>query len=136
MESILEIIKPSSIADIFIYIILIMSVIVLAVMPEKNEQPQYLMFAVIFLSIIDLVRNEAPSGTFPIPGLDDNGFATYLIHIMMAIFPMVAGGMARKQGRKGGATLPLGVLTGLIAGVYAVASFIRNSPVYDKILDL
>jgi hypothetical protein len=134
MENVLEIIKPSSIADIFLYIILIMSVLVLAVMPEKNETPQYLMFAVIFLTIIDLVRNAAPSGTFPIRGLDNNGFATYLIHIMMAIFPMIAGGMARKQGRKGGATLPLGVLTGLIAGVYALISFLPNSPVYNDVL--
>lgn len=135
MENVLDIIKPSSIADIFIYVILIMSVIVLGVMPEKNEQPQYLMFGVIFLSIIDLVRNEAPAGTFPIPGLDNNGFATYMIHIIMALFPMIAGGMARKQGRKGGATLPLGILTGLIAGVYAVASFLPNSPVYQEIFN-
>lgn len=135
MESFLEIVRPSSLADIFIYLTFFMTLIMLAVMPEKNEQPQYMLFATVFLCIIDLVRNvPGASATFPLPGFDNRGFGTFLIHITMALLPMIAGGMSRKQGRKGGAVLPIGLLTGLIAGIYAIGSFAAVNAFYDPIL--
>ena len=56
MEDVLAIIVPDSIADLFIYIIFIMTVIALALIPEKNMVPTSLLTLVLFFCVVDLVR--------------------------------------------------------------------------------
>jgi hypothetical protein len=129
MEAITNLLIPDSLGDIMIYVIFFCCIIQLVVTPEKNDTPQYLLFAVMAMCAIDLLRNAA-GASFPIDGFDNRGFGTFIMHIAMAIFPMVAGGMTRKQGRKGGMALPMGVLTGIIAGVYAIGAYAMTSSFY------
>lgn len=132
MEAITNLLVPNSLADIMIYIIFFGCIIQLIATPEKNDTPQYLIFAVMAMCAIDLLR-EAAGSSFPIPGFDNKGFGTFIMHIAMALFPMVAGGMTRKQGRKGGFALPMGVLVGIIGGIYAIGAFSMTSTFYASL---
>jgi len=123
--------RPDNLASIFIYLILILSLVAVALMPEKSVNSQYIMFAVVFFAIIDLLRGDGRN--FPLPGFDNEGFATFLIHIGMFALPLIAGGMVRRTSRKGGAALPLCLLVGLIGGLYAIGSFITPPTFYNAI---
>jgi hypothetical protein len=123
--------RPDNLASIFIYLILILSLVAVALMPEKSVNSQYIMFVVVFFSIVDLLRGDGRS--FPVPGFNDTGFATFLIHVGMFALPLIAGGMVRRTSRKGGAALPLCLLVGLIGGIYAVGSFITPPTFYNTI---
>ncbi len=138
-QQIIAVIRPDSIADLAIYLIFILSIIALATIPEKNVLSPYLMYIVLLCCVIDLVRTAGavPGGLnrFRIGGeslLSNTGFLTFLIHIIMFTFPLVAGAMVRRQGRKGGLALPLCMLVGLIGGVYALASFFAPAAIYGK----
>jgi hypothetical protein len=122
MDQIGNILRPDTVAAIFLYILFFLGLVLLFVIPEKNETPQYLVFGMVFLVIVDFLR--ARSTDFPIPGSDNQGFFTFLIHIAIAIMPLIAGTMTRKQGRKGGAALPVGLLTFFIGATFAILSFI------------
>jgi hypothetical protein len=139
-QQIISVIRPDSLGDLAIYLIFILSIIALATIPEKNVLSPYLMYVVLLCCVIDLVRGAGavPGGLnrFQIGGeslLSNNGFITFLMHIIMFTFPLVAGGMVRRQGRKGGLALPMCLLVGLIGGVYALASFFAPALVYNKI---
>ncbi|RMG90204.1 MAG: hypothetical protein D6712_00275 [Chloroflexi bacterium] len=113
--------------DVFIYVIFFLSLITLMLIPDKNMQPTLLMSVVLLFCIIDKVRPAAgrpwSTGEFIMPGFDDLGFGTLLIHIGMAIFPIVAGTLIRARSEKQKRGTPMGILTGMIAGVYAIAFF-------------
>lgn len=131
MDAIVDLLRPDALAHLFLYVLFFLGLVLLFVMPEKNEIPQYLVFALIFIVIIDFLRTRDPNG-FPVPGAEHNGFFTFLIHIAMAMIPFIVAGMTRKQGRKGGAVIPIGLLTGFIAGLYALLSFVAIPMVYNK----
>jgi hypothetical protein len=135
MDFIVDLLRPGSLADIFIYAIFFTALGVLFTMPEKNEIPLYLVFAVIFACIVDLMRMrvQANGGRFPIPGADAKGFFTFILHIAMAMIPFITAGMIRRRGRKGAASIPLAILGGIIGCLYAMLAFISANTVYDKI---
>jgi hypothetical protein len=83
MDLVTSILKPSSLADIFVYLIFFGALAVLFVMPEKNETPMYLLFGIIFCCILDFMRTRVDR--FPIPGSEPNGFFTYNLQISMAL---------------------------------------------------
>lgn len=132
MEDILNILRPDTLADYFIYGIFLLSLIATAVIPEKNDQASYLMFAVMFCAILDLLRQQGAN--FPIPGFDNQGFATFLIHVIMAIFPFIAAGAIRRRSRKQGAlAVPICLLLGLIGTLYAIGSFLVPQTFYGAV---
>jgi hypothetical protein len=77
------------------------------------------------------MRVQANGGRFPIPGSDAKGFFTFLLHIAMAMLPFITAGMIRRRGRKGAASIPLAILGGIIACLYALMAFVSPS-IYDK----
>lgn len=137
LDTIVELLRPDTIGDFFIYVIFFLSMLLLFVTPEKNDTPNYLTFIVLFACVLDLLRgNPSVQDTISIPepwGLSDEGFFTYLLHIVMFVFPLIAGGMTRRKGRKGGAALPVALLIGLIAGVYAIGTFLAPDAFYSAI---
>lgn len=123
--------RPDNLASLFNYLMLVLALIAIAVTPEKSTTSQYLMFAVIFFVIVDLLRGDGRA--IPIDGFDNQGFGTFLIHIGMFVFPLVAGGMVRRAGRKGGLALPMCLITGLLGGLYALGSFLAPAAFYSVI---
>jgi hypothetical protein len=131
MDVILETLRPQSLADVFIYAIFFTVLGVLGAMPEKNETPMYILFGLILLCILDLMRTRVER--FPIPGSDDKGFFTFIIHIAMAMFPFIVAGMIRRRGKKGAAAVPLAILGGLLGSLYAAMSFIAPEALYGAL---
>jgi len=134
MDFVIDLLKPASLADVFIYVIFFTALGVLFTMPEKNETPMYLLFGIIFACILDLMRTRVveAGGRFPIPGSDAKGFFTFMLHIAMAMLPFITAGMIRRRGRKGAASIPLAILGGVVACLYALLAFASPS-IYDKI---
>jgi hypothetical protein len=132
LDGILANLRPETLGDLFIYIIFIGGLISTLFIPEKNNQPLYLMFAVMFFAVLDLIRGDGT--TLPIEGFSDDGFATYLIHIGMGILPFVAAGMVRfPPGRKkSGITIPFLILIGFIGALYAVGTFAVPDAFYNN----
>lgn len=124
-----RILAPNSVADIFIYVIFFLSLLMLALIPDKNQQPTALMTAVVFLAMIDKIRQATDQ--LPIEGLDNKGFATLLIHVMLFVFPWIAAALIRGRGRKDKRGMPVGLLIGLIAALYAVGSFLSPEIFYN-----
>jgi len=120
-----DILLPQNIADIFIYLVFFLSLLMLALIPEKSQQSNYLMFLVIFLTVIDKIRQS--TNDLPIPGLDNTGFATILVHVGMLVFPLMAAGLIRGAGRNDKRGVPVGILIGLIAGLYAVGTIFEGT---------
>ncbi len=136
MDLIAKLLLPHSLADIFVYVIFFSALGVLFTMPEKNETPLYLVFGIIFGCILDLmrVRVAESGGRFPIPGSDAKGFFTFLLHIALAMMPFITAGMIRRRGRKGALSIPLAILCGVVASLYAAVAFIAADTIYAKIL--
>jgi len=120
-----NILLPQNMADIFIYLIFFLSLLMLALIPEKSQQSNYLMFFVIFLAVIDKIRQSTTQ--LPIPGLDNAGFATLLLHVGMFVFPLMAAGLIRGPGRNDKRGVPVGILIGLLAGLYAVGTIVEST---------
>ena len=120
-----EILLPHNIADIFIYLVFFLSLLMLALIPEKSQQSNYLMFFVIFLTVIDKIRQS--TNQLPIPRLDNAGFATLLVHIGMFVFPLMAAGLIRGPGRNDKRGVPVGIIIGLLAGLYAVGTIFEGT---------
>ena len=129
MDEIMNVLRPDTLGAIILYILFFLSLALLFVIPEKNEMPQYLIFGLIFAVVVDFLRARDPGG-FPIPGSTHKGFFTFLLHIAIFVLPLVGGAMTRKQGRKGGAALPVGIFTAFIAGAYAVIAFLSPNSLY------
>ncbi len=128
-QQIVAVLAPNSLADFFIYLIFILSIVASATIPEKNVQAPYLMYAVLLFCIIDLLRGDNGQG-MPVMGFDNTGFGTFLIHIGMFALPLIAAGLVRRQGRKGGLAVPACLLAGLFGGIYAVMSFLAPEVLY------
>lgn len=120
-----EILLPGNLADIFIYLIFFGSLLMVAFIPEKSASSQYMMFFVIFCALIDKVRQATDQ--IPIPGLDNDGFATMLLHICMFVFPLMAAGLIRGRGRNDKRGVPIGILIGLIGGLYAAGTIFEGT---------
>jgi hypothetical protein len=120
-----NILLPQNMADIFIYLIFFLSLLMLGLIPEKSQQSNYLMFFVIFLAVIDKIRQA--STNLPVPGLDNDGFATLLLHVGLFIFPLIAAGLIRGTGRKDKRGVPVGLLIGLFGGLYAIGTIFEGT---------
>lgn len=124
-DVIAKILLPQNFADIFIYAIFFLSLLMLFFIPEKSQQSTYLMFLVLFLAMVDKIRQA--TNDLPIEGLDNAGFATLLIHVGMLVFPLMAAGLIRGRGRHDKRGVPVGILIGLIAGLYAVGTIYEGT---------
>jgi len=131
IEQILQALRPDTIGAIFIYTILLLSVLMTILTPDGNDMATNLQFAVIFFCVLDLLRGGV---SFPIPGADDAGFFTFFLHVGMFVIPFIIAGTVRKKGRQGGAVLPVAVLTGVIALVYAAGAFFDPNTFYNNVL--
>jgi hypothetical protein len=139
-QQIITALRPDSLADIFLYLILFGSVAALATIPEKNVLSPYLMYAVILAVIIDLFRGGGDLlgslGNIRIGGepiLSNRGLLTFILHIIMFALPLMAAGLVRRYGRKQGAlAVPMCLLVCLIGGFFAVISFFAPSVVYGR----
>ena len=129
LNQILAVIRPENPGEIAIYAILLLSLLASMTMPDKNDRPVYLLYIVIIFSLLDFGRN-ASEFQLPLTGFDDEGFGTYMIHIGMAVLPFIAAGMVRRTGRKGALAVPLCLIVGVIASIYAIASFAIPASVY------
>ena len=127
-----NILLPQNIADIFIYFVFFMSLLMLFFIPEKSQQSTYLMFFVVFLAVIDKIRQA--TSEIPVEGLDNDGFATMLVHIGMFVLPLIAAGLIRGRGRKDKRGVPIGILIGLLAGLYAVGTILKVHGIFSTIL--
>lgn len=124
-EVLANILLPQNFADIFIYLIFFLSLLMLFFIPEKSQQSMYLMFVVLFFALVDKIRQATTD--LPIEGLDNAGFATLLIHVGMFVIPLMAAGLIRGRGRNDKRGVPIGILIGLIAGLYAVGTIFEGT---------
>ncbi len=129
LKDVVEILRPDGIWDIFIYIMFFMSLIMIMLIPEKNMQPTMLMYGVLLCSIIDKIRPSGQDPNFVMPGFDDKGFGTLLIHLVMFTFPLMAAGLIRGRAQKDKRGIPVGIITGLLGGVYAAGHFLTQGGV-------
>jgi hypothetical protein len=140
-EQIVGVLRPDTLGDIFIYIIFLLALIASAVIPEKNVQAPYMMYGVILCCIIDLLRGNngqaiPVSSALRIGGeslFSNQGFITYLLHIIMFTFPLIAAGLVRRHGRKGALAIPVCLLCGLFGGIYTFMAFIAPTVVYGRL---
>jgi len=128
-----EILRPSSLGDILIYAILILAFLTLMLTPEKNDRPNYILLLVIFVTVIDLLRGST-GNVIPVPGFDDEGFGTLIIHIIMGVAPLLAAGSIRAPQRKGRISIPLALITGIIGSIYAIIAFLDAHYLADPFL--
>ena len=97
-------------------------------MPDGNDTATYLILGVMRMCVLDLMRQ---AGEFPIPGADDKGFFTFIIHIVMFVFLFITAGVVRSNTKqKAGPVVPIAILTALIAVMYAVSSFFAPDAIY------
>ena len=68
LNQVVEIIRPETMGDLFVYGIFLLSMLNLAFIPEKNDLPVYLHYAIILMCILDLLREGA---ALPIEGTGD-----------------------------------------------------------------
>lgn len=131
-DDIIAIIRPDTLGDYFIYIIFILSLIQTVVTPEKNNVVTNIAFVVIVCCIFDIIRGSQPNLlNIPEPwGFTDQGFLTFMIHIAMAVLPLVAAGMVRRRGREGALAVPVALLTGGFGILYAVGAFFAPQVFY------
>lgn len=141
-QQIIAVLRPDSLGDFMVYGVFIMCIVMLAAIPEKNVLPPYLIYITMFACILDLLRGAGGStipvlNQFQVGGenlLGNRGFLTFMLHIIMFVFPIIAGAMTRKHGRKGGFALPIGLVTGLIGGLYVFLAFFVPNVTYNRIL--
>ena len=126
LTGVVDILRPEGIWDIFIYIMFFMSLIMIVLIPEKNMQPTMLMYGVLLCAVIDKIRPSGYDPDFLMPGFDDKGFGTLLIHLVMFTFPLMAAGLIRGRGPKDKRGVPVGIMTGILGGVYAAGHFLTT----------
>lgn len=117
-SDILNILRPDSIADFLIYTVMLLSLFQTFVTPSGNDTSNYLQFATILLCILDLLRSGA---NLPVDGLENNGFATFLLRTGMFLLPLlIAGNVKSGKGKKQSAGLAraLAVLTFIVGFLY------------------
>lgn len=133
LNQVVEIIRPETMGDLFVYGIFLLSMLNLAFIPEKNDLPVYLHYAIILMCILDLLREGA---ALPIEGTGDTGFFTFMLHIGMFLAPMVSAGAIRLPKGKRGTNYSrmIAILVTMIAMLYAVGSFAQPALFYDNVI--
>lgn len=131
LDNVAVILQPNGLGDFFIYTIFILMLIANSRLPDKkNDMPNYISLVVIVLCIVDKLRS-APGFELPVPGFDDEGFGTLIIHVGMAVLPFVAAGMVRLGGgKKGRIAPPLSIMAGFAGTLYAIGSFLSPELFY------
>ena len=112
--------RPNSIADILVYATFIGSFLVLALLPDGNDRPQYLMFATMGLCVIDLLITQqllTKTGTSP------NALFAFFVHVGMFVFPAITVGSVRKGKKKPGPAIMMSLLTSVVGGLYLLITF-------------
>lgn len=139
-QQVATLLRPDSLSDIFIYLVFFISLLAIFTIPEKNVQAPYMMYAVVLCCIVDLLRGRGGEGlssvaNFQVAGqniLSDTGLLTFIIHIIMFVFPLIAAGLTRRFGQRAGAlAVPSCLLAGLFGGLYTVLAFVDPNLVYS-----
>ncbi len=133
LNQVVEIIRPETMGDLFVYGIFLLSMLNLAFIPEKNDLPVYLHYAIILMCILDLLREGA---ALPIEGTGDTGFFTFMLHIGMFLAPMVSAGAIRLPKGKRGTNYSrmIAILVTMIAMLYAIGSFAQPALFYNNVI--
>ncbi len=119
LQDIWRIIGPTNMPwDIFIYILFFLSIVVVITIPDKNMQPNVVMWIVLLAVVVDKVRGST-GGDVILPGFDDRGFGTLMTHVIIAIFPFIAAGLIRGRKRNDKRGIPIAILTGIIGSLYS-----------------
>ncbi|MAU10698.1 MAG: hypothetical protein CL607_12820 [Anaerolineaceae bacterium] len=121
--------RPDTLGDYFIYLLFIINFLVLVLTPEKNDRANYMILAVLFACVIDLMRGRNGE-VIPVDGFDDLGFGTMMTHLIMGIVPFLAAGGIRVPGRKGRLAIPVAILAGIMGSIYAIFAFVAPNVVY------
>ncbi|QPC80556.1 hypothetical protein G4Y79_12615 [Phototrophicus methaneseepsis] len=125
--------RPETLGDYFVYLLIILNFVVLTLTPEKNDYANYLILLVLFCCVIDLMRGSN-GAIMPIEGFDNYGFGTMLLHIIMGIIPFMAATAVRLRGqRKGRLSIPLAIVAGITGSLYAVFALTAPQIVYSSI---
>ena len=112
--------RPDSIADFLVYAVFIGSIFVLALLPDGNSLPQNLMFGTMACCILDLLVAQ--------PILVNRGASTealfaFIVHVGMAVLPMISVGAVRKGKRKPGPARMMAILLSVIGSLYLLMTF-------------
>jgi Sec-independent protein secretion pathway component TatC len=139
LNDVLAILRPDTLADYFIYFIFLLAFVQLLVTPERNDQVVYLVFFIIICCVLDLLRQADGSGipiTAEVAGIRpfaDEGFATFLMHLAMAVLPFINAGLIRRKDRTGKLAVPIALLSGMVGTVYVFAAFFAPQIVYVSV---
>jgi hypothetical protein len=112
--------QPNSVADYLVYAVFVGSFLVLALLPDGNDLPQNLMFGTMGCCVLDLLvaQNILITQGSSIPAL----FA-FIVHVGMAVFPMITVGAVRKGKKKPGPARMMAVLLSVVGSLYLLITF-------------
>src|SRR5687768_9659018 len=91
--------RPDSFADFLVYAVFIGSFVVLALLPDGNDLPQNLMFGTMGLCVLDLLVAQ---DILVNRGSSTAALFAFIVHVGMAVFPMISVGGIRKGKKKPG----------------------------------
>lgn len=121
--------RPDSIGDIFVYAIFFLALITTFLVPDGNGRATNLMFATLFLCVVDLLIGQR---AFLTGGASTEALMAYVAHIGMCLLPLISATSIRTRIKKGKAAMamPMGVLTFVIGLLYLIASFAQPATLY------
>lgn len=123
MEEIVALILPKQPIDILLYVIFILALINLAILPDGNGTPGYLLTGVMLAAVVakvDLIQFVDVENFF-------KPLFTIILGIIMTVLPFMAAGLTRKRGRKGGASVPVSIIVGILGGLFTLGLFLTTS---------
>jgi len=112
--------RPDSIADFLVYAVFVGSFIVLALLPDGNDLPQNLMFGTMACCVLDLLVAQ---DILLNKGAQTVALFAFIVHVGMAVFPMISVGAIRKGKKKPGPARMMAVLLSVIGALYLLMTF-------------
>jgi hypothetical protein len=112
--------KPDSIADFLVYAVFVGSIFVLALLPDGNSLAQNLIFGTMGLCILDLLIAQ---DILINKGAQTVALFAFIVHVGMAVFPMISVGAIRKGKKKPGPARMMAVLLSVVGSLYMLVTF-------------
>ena len=112
--------RPDSIADFLVYATFVGAIFVLALLPDGNNLPQNLMFGTMGLCVLDLLVAQ---DILINRGASTEALFAFIVHVGMAVFPMITVGAIRKGKKKPGPARMMAVLLSVVGSLYLLVTF-------------
>ncbi len=123
-QEILRLLGPGSgdlLFNLLLYICFALALAALFTMPDKNLLPTLLIATTLLATLIAKLSISAPIRDRI---LQPREFGMFIINVLIFVFPLLAVGLVRA--RKKGIVMPIGIIGGLMGGVYFFLFWFMN----------